>query len=51
VATNYPHSLHVVHDRALACRFRHTTLFLSTLAVTDPELIGVFDNFVFDEVL
>src|ERR1700712_5857894 len=24
---------------------------LSTLAVTDPELIEVFDNFAFDEVL
>jgi hypothetical protein len=24
---------------------------VSTLAVTDPELIGYFDNFAFDEVL
>jgi 4-carboxymuconolactone decarboxylase len=32
----------------------HDTLFpghVSTLAVTDPELIEVFDNFAFDEVL
>ncbi len=32
----------------------HQTLFpdhISTLAVTDPELIEVFDNFAFDEVL
>jgi len=32
----------------------HEALFpnrKSTLAVTDPELIGVFDNFAFDEVL
>jgi 4-carboxymuconolactone decarboxylase len=32
----------------------HDQLFpghISTLAVTDPELIEVFDNFAFDEVL
>ena len=32
----------------------HDELFpghVSTLAVTDPELIEVFDNFAFDEVL
>jgi 4-carboxymuconolactone decarboxylase len=32
----------------------HDALFpghVSTLAVTDPELIEVFDNFAFDEVL
>lgn len=35
-------------------RLNHDALFLghtSTLAVTDPELIEVFDNFAFDEVL
>lgn len=35
-------------------RKRHDELFpghVSTLAVTDPELIEVFDNFAFDEVL
>jgi 4-carboxymuconolactone decarboxylase len=38
-------------DRA---RRTHDTLFpnhVSTLAATDPELIDVFDNFAFDEVL
>jgi 4-carboxymuconolactone decarboxylase len=37
-----------------AARRNHDELFpghLSTLAVTDPELIEVFDNFAFDEVL
>lgn len=32
----------------------HDALFpghVSTLAVTDPELIEIFDNFAFDEVL
>ena len=32
----------------------HDTLFathVSTLPVTDPELIEIFDNFAFDEVL
>ncbi|MGA2186766.1 MAG: carboxymuconolactone decarboxylase, partial [Bryobacteraceae bacterium] len=32
----------------------HDELFpghVSTLAVTDPELIEIFDNFAFDEVL
>jgi 4-carboxymuconolactone decarboxylase len=32
----------------------HQELFpnhISTLAVTDPELIDVFDNFAFDEIL
>src|SRR5277367_3186726 len=36
-----------------ACK-NHDELFaghVSTLAVTDPELIEVFDNFAFDEVL
>src|SRR6201746_134432 len=35
-------------------RKNHEELFpghVSTLAVTDPELIGTFDNFAFDEVL
>src|SRR3954454_12904101 len=35
-------------------RKNHDELFpghVSTLAVTDPELIEVFDNFAFDEVL
>ena len=35
-------------------RRNHDELFLdhtSTLAVTDPELIEVFDNFAFDEML
>jgi 4-carboxymuconolactone decarboxylase len=35
-------------------RKNHEQLFpghVSTLAVTDPELIEVFDNFAFDEVL
>ena len=35
-------------------RKHHDELFpghVSTLAVTDPELIEVFDNFAFDEVL
>jgi 4-carboxymuconolactone decarboxylase len=35
-------------------RNNHDGLFpghLSTLAVTDPELIETFDNFAFDEVL
>ena len=35
-------------------RKNHDELFpdhASTLAVTDPELIEVFDNFAFDEVL
>src|SRR3954466_14370136 len=35
-------------------RRNHDELFpghVSTLAVTDPELIEVFDNFAFDEVL
>jgi 4-carboxymuconolactone decarboxylase len=35
-------------------RQNHDELFpghISTLAVTDPELIGVFDNFAFDEAL
>lgn len=35
-------------------RKNHEKLFpghVSTLAVTDPELIEVFDNFAFDEVL
>src|SRR3982751_3904555 len=35
-------------------RKNHEELFpghVSTLAVTDPELIEVFDNFAFDEVL
>src|SRR5215213_7181176 len=39
------------NDRA---RENHDELFpghVSTLAVTDPELIEVFDNFAFDEVL
>ena len=34
-------------------RRNHDELFpghVSTLAVTDPELIEVFDNFAFDEV-
>jgi 4-carboxymuconolactone decarboxylase len=37
-----------------AARRNHDELFpghVSTLAVTDPELIEVFDNFAFDEVL
>jgi 4-carboxymuconolactone decarboxylase len=37
-----------------AARANHGLLFpghVSTLAVTDPELIEVFDNFAFDEVL
>src|SRR3954454_17421189 len=37
-----------------AARSNHDELFpghVSTLAVTDPELIEVFDNFAFDEVL
>jgi 4-carboxymuconolactone decarboxylase len=37
-----------------AARANHARLFpghVSTLAVTDPELIDVFDNFAFDEVL
>jgi 4-carboxymuconolactone decarboxylase len=37
-----------------AARRQHEELFpdhVSTLAVTDPELIEVFDNFAFDEVL
>jgi len=35
-------------------RKNHDELFpghVSTLAVTDPELIEIFDNFAFDEVL
>jgi len=35
-------------------RRNHDELFpghVSTLAVTDPELVEVFDNFAFDEVL
>ena len=35
-------------------RANHQELFpdhLSTLAVTDPDLVEVFDNFAFDEVL
>ena len=35
-------------------RKNHDELFpghMSTLAVTDPELVEVFDNFAFDEVL
>ena len=35
-------------------RLNHDELFpghVSTLAVTDPELIEIFDNFAFDEVL
>ena len=35
-------------------RKNHDELFpghVSTLAVTDPELVEVFDNFAFDEVL
>jgi len=35
-------------------RKNHDELFpgyVSTLAVTDPELIETFDNFAFDEVL
>ena len=35
-------------------RKNHDALFpghVSTLAVTDPELIETFDNFAFDEVL
>ena len=35
-------------------RTNHDALFpghVSTLAVTDPELIEIFDNFAFDEVL
>lgn len=35
-------------------RRNHEELFpghTSTLAITDPELIEVFDNFAFDEVL
>lgn len=39
------------NDRA---RASHEELFaghVSTLAVTDPELIEVFDNFAIDEVL
>jgi 4-carboxymuconolactone decarboxylase len=35
-------------------RKNHNALFpghVSTLAVTDPELIEAFDNFAFDEVL
>ena len=37
-----------------AARKNHDELFprhVSTLAVTDPELIEYFDNFAFDEVL
>ena len=37
-----------------AAHRNHEELFpnhKSTLKVTDPELIGVFDNFAFDEVL
>lgn len=37
-----------------AARKNHEELFpghVSTLAVTDPELIEIFDNFAFDEVL
>ena len=37
-----------------AARKNHDKLFpghVSTLAVTDPELIEIFDNFAFDEVL
>src|SRR5271169_1642670 len=40
-----------VNERA---RKNHDELFpghVSTLAMTDPELIEVFDNFAFDEVL
>jgi 4-carboxymuconolactone decarboxylase len=43
--------LRVPNERA---RKNHDALFpdhVSTLAATDPELIEVFDNFVFDEVL
>ncbi len=39
------------NERALK---NHDELFpghVSTLAVTDPELIDIFDNFAFDEVL
>jgi hypothetical protein len=39
------------NDRA---RQNHDALFpnhVSTLATTDPELIDVFDNFAFDEIL
>ena len=35
-------------------RLNHDALFpnhVSTLATTDPELIDIFDNFAFDEVL
>jgi 4-carboxymuconolactone decarboxylase len=37
-----------------AARRNHDELFpnhVSSLAVTDPELIEIFDNFAFDEVL
>jgi 4-carboxymuconolactone decarboxylase len=37
-----------------AAQKNHAALFpshVSTLAVTDPELIEIFDNFAFDEVL
>jgi len=37
-----------------AAHKNHSELFpghISTLAVTDPELIGIFDNFAFDEVI
>jgi 4-carboxymuconolactone decarboxylase len=37
-----------------AARRNHERLFpnhVSTLKVTDPELVEVFDNFAFDEVL
>lgn len=37
-----------------AAQHNHDELFpghVSTLKITDPELIEVFDNFAFDEVL
>ena len=37
-----------------AARRTHDELFpgqVSTLAITDPELVEFFDNFAFDEVL
>ena len=45
-----PRPLHITD----AARKHHDEMFphhVSTLAVTDPELIEVFDNFAFDEVL
>jgi len=35
----------------MTCRPGRIPSHVSTLKVTDPELIEVFDNFAFDEVL